>query len=199
MKPPRMSLCWVDGAGVLVLALMTAGLHFALIGPTLDLRAREDGLRARLTSMGSNLAALRTRNREFEDRVAEARRIVEAQPPLERSDALLTRRAAVTSLLADHGLLLDEFKTASAPSAGRRDQAPDKAPPADSEGFVRHRLELRGEGAFPDIVAMMSALRARFSDTLIEGVEISGHPFGSSDQRQFTLKLVWYASTEGGA
>lgn len=215
MKLPRTNVGWVDGAGIVVLALMTAGLYALMIRPALDLGARDDELRDRLVSMRSNLTALRARACEFEGRVEEARHLVEDQPPLERSDTLLTRRAVLTSLLAEHNLLLNEFEaapvslpaspaSATAPS-GRRAGAAAPAPPdtpddrGAAESFARQTLTLRGEGTFPDIGAMMIDLRAQFADTLIEAIEITGHPLGSSDQRRFTLKLVWYASRAPGA
>jgi hypothetical protein len=194
VKLPSPSVYWIDMAGVVVMALLTAGIYISLVGPTLDLRAREDELNARLASMRSNLGALRTRNREFEGRVADARAVVEAQPPLERSDALLTRRAAITSLLADHNLVLDEFKSEPARPGARRAQPSSSGGADEQRSFERHTLILRGEGTFPDITATATDIRQRFSDMLVESVEISGHPFGSSDQRQFTLRVVWYAS-----
>lgn len=202
MKLPSLSVYWIDTAGVAVLALMTAGLYFTLIGPTLDQRAREDELNTRLTAMRSNLSALRTRNRQLEARIAEARAVVDAQPPLQPADALLTRRAAVTSLFGEHNLLLDEFSTGAGARAASRPgarSAARTAPPAQEDraarSFRRHTLVLRGEGAFPDIVATASAVPHRFSDMMVEALDITGLPFGSSDQRQFTLTLVWYAAS----
>lgn len=200
MKLPSLSVYWIDTAGVAVLALMTAGLYVTLIGPTLDQRAREDELNTRLTAMRSNLTALRGRNRQFEARIAEARAVVDAQPPLQPADALLTRRAAVTSLFGEHNLLLDEFSTGAsdrpASRPGARSARPGPPPDEKREGrsFRRHTLVLRGEGAFPDIVAAASAVPQGFSDMMVEALDITGLPFGSSDQRQFTMTLVWYAA-----
>src|SRR5690606_24012641 len=61
MKLPAPSVYWIDTAGIAVIALMTAGLYYTMIGPALDLRAREDELNTRLGAMRSNLTALRTR------------------------------------------------------------------------------------------------------------------------------------------
>lgn len=202
MKTPRNHLYWIDGAAILALAGMTAALWAALIRPALDVRSREDHLRARLDTMRGNLSALRVRTREFEARVEAARQIVDEQPPLEPFEALLTRRAALTALLAEHHLLLDEFEAGNdttTPAAARpRRSAPTEPSAGDPapEGFARRPLVLRGEGAFPDIVSMTSALRARFPDTAIKAIEVSGQPLASSDQRRFTLTLVWYTSRD---
>lgn len=200
MKSPRARLHWIDAAAVLALAGVTAALWTALVRPALDVRTREDQLRARLAAMRGNLSTLRGRAREFEVRVESARQVVDGQPALEPFEALLTRRAAITALLAEHNLLLDEFETRrdkQTAAAGRR-AAPAEPPqaPAAPDGFSRHTLTLRGEGTFPDLVSMTSHLRAEFPDTAIQAIEVSGQPLGSSDQRRFTLSLVWYTSPD---
>lgn len=202
MKITRSNIYWIDGSAVLALAGMTAALWGALIRPAVDVRSREDELRNRLGAMRGNLSALRARARDFEQRVEAARQVVDEQPDLEPFEALLTRRAALTALLTEHDLLLDEFETApnrqttSATTSSRAAAAGKDAAPAAPEGFARHTLTLRGEGTFPDIVAMTTALRTKFPDTAIEAIRVSGQPLGSSDQRHFTLTLLWYTSPD---
>ncbi|MFG0284599.1 MAG: hypothetical protein ACF8R7_09275 [Phycisphaerales bacterium JB039] len=179
MTARRPSLWPIDGVGAVIMLCITAVLYVAFLQPALDLSAREEETRLRLASMRSNLLALRLRARQLELRVAEAGALADEQVDLQPGDALLTRRAELTALLGEHELLLDEFASAGVTQA---------------DGYHRHALTIRAAGAFPDIVTMLGALHARFPDTLIASVEVTGRPLASSAERQLTLGLLWYAA-----
>ena len=181
MTSSRASVWSIDGAGALVMLLITGALYLAFLQPALQLSAREEEARVRLSSMRSNLLALRLRARQLELRVEEARKLADEHVTLAPSHSLLTRRSELTSLLAKHDLLLDEFASGDV---------------TRGDGYERHVLTLDAAGVFPDIVAMIADLHARFQDSLIESVEVTGRPLAPSDERHLTLRLLWYAAAE---
>lgn len=172
----------IDSLGFLVMGLITAALYLAAIRPAMDLSAREQRIKEQISGLRTTLLSHRQQGARMQVLVDEARELAAGQTPLQPGDTLLTRRAELTGLLGDHQLLLDQFETGDQVLA---------------DGFTRHTITLRGDGAFPDIVAMLAALHVEFPDTLMVSIEITGQPLAAESQRRFVLELLWYALSPG--
>jgi Tfp pilus assembly protein PilO len=186
MTVRRTAALWpIDLAGIGVIALILLAGYILAAAPLLRAQRERAALHEELLQVRQAAAAaadrLRAAGAELDGlRTAagpEQRHLVSARHANQRL-------AAITGLAGEHGLMVDDLRTAAA-----RETAWSAVIP----------VTLGGRGAFQSCARFLRDLRERFPDMGLDSFELADNPGDPADPTVFRFDLAWHAAPSASA
>lgn len=178
----------VDLAACGVLLAIAAAAFWFGIRPVFDAEEEQRLLGEQLAASRSELESTQAEYQRVRSTIEAAReRLQRSAVVLHQADELMARQEQVSRTLVEGGLRLEQLVVGTAVPGELLDTIP---------------LHITGSGDFPDAVAIMHELRARFPDMAITSFQLAGGgaAAGRSEKAatvRFVLDIAWYTARTG--
>ncbi|HWE93455.1 MAG TPA: type 4a pilus biogenesis protein PilO [Tepidisphaeraceae bacterium] len=179
MKAAGLKIGKIHASGIAACAALGTGAWFALVGPTLAQRDKDDVSRHQLSERHQKAAdlnaALAATRRQVEAANAS---LSQATIKLQPASDLNSRLTKLTDLATRCGLTIDEMRPGVL---------------SDSSRFQTLPVHMAGTGTYPACAKFLHTLRQSYPDTGVESLEAANsNPAPQGSDATFRFDLVWY-------
>lgn len=171
----------VDAIGVGICLVASIAAYAFGIAPMLEQRESSASLRQELRVQRQRCAEAEGAAKDLESQLAAAEQLAEGRIRLKPSSGTNQRIAALTALLDNHDLEIDDVQIGAALVSTRCTVVP---------------ISIAGRGDYKRSVTLLNEFIRTFADTSLAKLELVGNPAASGQAAKLRLEMLWYTSPE---
>jgi len=172
----------VDAMGVGICLVASIAAYVFGIAPMLEQKASLASQRQELRAQRQRCAEAEGAAKHLESQLAAAQeQLAEGRIRLKPSSGTNQRVAALTALLDDHDLEIDDVQIGEVLASTRCTVVP---------------ISIAGRGDYKKSVTLLNEFIRTFADTSLAKLELVGNPAASGQAAKLRLEMLWYTSPE---